>query len=112
MLIVNLTHLSQSEFVIHFGGRSNEVDAYTFSNCLLELAEAMRGINSQINPDFGIEVTIEGIGPGSFRAGVRTILKSIGNLFKSDVRNVVVGVISSFIFFGLHQDNQAKIIVN
>jgi hypothetical protein len=45
---IDLRNLPSDEFVLHFGGRPNEVDAFTFSNSLIAIAEALQEINRQI----------------------------------------------------------------
>lgn len=97
MADIDLRHLPEGEFVLHFGGRPNEVDAFTFSNSLIAFSEALQEINRQINPDFGIEIAIESTGPGSFRAKIKASLKSLSGLFKSGVGNLVIGVLSTLI---------------
>jgi hypothetical protein len=64
----DLTKLRDDEVVFHFGGRLNEVDAYTFANTLLALVDGLRAVNQQINPGFGIDIRIDALGGGSFRA--------------------------------------------
>jgi hypothetical protein len=96
--VIDLRELPSDEFVLHFGGRPHEVDAFTFSSSLLALSDALREINTQINPDFRIEITIEGLGPGSFRAKLKTGIKSLGGLFKHDARSLIVGILGSIIY--------------
>ncbi len=81
MAEIDLRALSQNDVVLHFGGRPNEVDAFTFSTSLVALSEALLELNRQINPSLSIEITIEGIGPGSFRAKIGTKLKSLASFF-------------------------------
>lgn len=69
------------EFVIHYGGRLNEVNAYTFANSLVALANSMRATNAIINPGHDIEIAIQALGAGSFRAKVRATKKTLKNLF-------------------------------
>jgi hypothetical protein len=99
--------------VLHFGGRPNEVDAFTFSNALIALSDALRELNSQINDNFSIEITIEGVGPGSFRAKIGTKLKSLGGMFASDARSLLVGLLGIFIYTHVvDPEAPPKIIVN
>jgi hypothetical protein len=84
MADIDLRELPASDVVLHFGGRPNEVDAFTFSNALIALSDALRELNNQINDNFIIEITIEGVGPGSFRAKIGTKLKSLGGIFASE----------------------------
>ena len=95
---IDLRQLSDSDVVLHFGGRPNEVDAFTFSNALISIADALRELNNQINSNFSIEVVIEGVGPGSFRAKIGTKLKSLGGIFKDDARSLLVGLLGTFIY--------------
>jgi hypothetical protein len=72
MAEIDLSNFIGDEFVFHFGGRPNEVDAYTFANSLLAFSEAIREINQQANPGTKLEIVIEGLGHGSFRAKLKT----------------------------------------
>ena len=98
MADIDLRALHASDVVLHFGGRPNEVDAFTFSNALIALSDALRELNIQINDNFSIEITIEGVGPGSFRAKIGTKLESIGGMFASDARSLLVGLLGMFIY--------------
>jgi hypothetical protein len=95
---IDLRQLSDSDVVLHFGGRPNEVDAFTFSNVLISIADALRELNNQINSNFSIEVVIEGVGPGSFRAKIGTKLKSLGGIFAGDARSLLVSLLGAFIY--------------
>jgi hypothetical protein len=91
-------NLPPDEFVLHFGGRPNEVDAFTFSNSLLSLSEALQEINRQVNPARSIEIAIESIGSGSFRAKLKTRAKSLTGLFgDSSAKDLLIGILASFI---------------
>ena len=72
MTEIDLRSSPENEIVLHFGGPPNEIDAFTFSNALLSISEAIREINRQLNPDEGVEITIDGLGGGSFRTKVKT----------------------------------------
>jgi hypothetical protein len=90
MAEIDLRQLSGDQIVLHFGGRPSEVDAFTFSNALIAIGEAFREISRQVSPEFKIEVIIDGVGPGSFRARIKTSLKSIGGLFKPSSENLIL----------------------
>jgi len=112
MATIDLRRLPADEFVLHFGGRTKEVDAYTFSNSLLALAEAMQEINRQLNPDRRVEISIEAVGERSFRAKIKAASKPLTSLFARGVGGVVVGVLSTLIYDKYVADNQVKLIVN
>lgn len=78
------------DFVIHYGGRLNQVDAYTFANSLLSICAVLREINSEVNPGFDVEVSVEALGGGSFRPKIRLKPKKLKKLFQA----VAVGVVS------------------
>ena len=64
---------------------------------------AIQEINRQLYPEFGIQVAIEGVGPGSFRAKIGTSAKSMGGLFKRHAPAFVVNILASMIFVRLIQ---------
>ena len=98
MAEIDLTSLDDSDMVLHFGGRPNEVDAFTFSNSLLAFSEALREINTQINPQYKLEITIEGLGKGSFRAKISTEFRTVLSLLAADARGVIIGVLGNIVF--------------
>jgi hypothetical protein len=111
MTEIDLRALSASDVVLHFGGRPNEVDAFTFSNALIAFSDALRELNHQINDNFSIEITIEGIGPGSFRAKIGTKLKSLGGLFASDAKALLIGILGTFIYVRILDPQQPPTII-
>ena len=98
MADIDLRTLPENEIVLHFGGRPNEVDAFTFSNSLIAFAEALQEINRQISPGTGIEISIEGVGPGSFRAKIATRLKPLTGLWREIGKPVLVGILATLIY--------------
>jgi len=81
--VFDLRELSDDDFVIHFGGAQNQVDAGTLGNALLALSDAIKAINDEINPGYTIAITVSAFGPGSFRARVKTEKRKIGSLFSA-----------------------------
>jgi hypothetical protein len=99
MATIDLRTFEDEGFVLHFGGRTQEVDALTFGNALVSLAEAIRAINHEVNPGYALEVSIEAVGPGSFRARLRTAKKSLRNLFSGDsARDLVIALLATFLW--------------
>lgn len=93
--------LSQFEdtFVIHFGSDLPRVNAYTLATTLVGMADAAKAANAALNPGYEVEVVVEALSPGSFKATLRTIFNATGNLFSTqNVKNVVLGVIASYIY--------------
>lgn len=112
MADIDLRSLTPSDLVLHFGGRLNEVDAFTFSNSLIAFGEALREINAQVNENYSIEISIEANGPGSFRAHIATKLKSLGGMLSHDARNVIASILATFIYIKLDPQEPPKIIIN
>jgi hypothetical protein len=92
MATIDLREFDDSSFVLHFGGLSHEVDALTFGSALVSIAGALRALNREINPGYSLEVAIDALGAGSFRARLKTEKKSLANLFSTEnTANWVIG---------------------
>lgn len=109
-------HIQEYEksFVIHFGCKGTKINAYTLASTLVSLADAIKSANSIVNPGYEIEVVVEAIGPGSFRAKIKTVYSKLNNLWSSEnLKPIVLGVIASFVYqHTLAPDNQVNVIVN
>lgn len=102
----------QDDFVVHYGGELNRVNAYTFANSLVALANAIRATNALVHPGHDIEIAIEALARGSFRARIRTKKFSIGNLFSAQgaATGLIVGLLGNYIFRAMNPD-EPRIIV-
>jgi len=91
-------HKYEETIVLHFGGDAKRINAYTLASALVGFADAIKSANALINPGYEVEVVVEAVGPGSFKALIRTIYHASSNLFsKEDLRAIVLGVIASTI---------------
>lgn len=89
----------EESFVIHFGVEGTRVNAYTLASSLVAIADAAKSANSVLNPGYEIEVLVEAVGSGSFKAKIRALYHGAGNLFsKSDLRAIVMSVIAAYIY--------------
>ncbi len=78
-------------FVIYFGSADRRINAYTLAATLTNLADAAKAANATLNPGHEIEVVVEALGAGSFRAQIRTVYREAANLFSTDsVRQLVL----------------------
>jgi hypothetical protein len=99
MTTIDLSTFDDDGFVLHFGGRTHEVDALTFGNALVSIAEVVRAINQEVNPGFALEIAIDAVGPGSFRARLKTAKKTLKNLFSGSVpRDIIIGILSTLLW--------------
>lgn len=86
-------------FVLNFGTSGHKVNAYTLATALVGVADAARAANSVINPGYEIEIFVEALGEGSFKATIRTLYRGAGNLFsRGDLKTIALGVVASYIF--------------
>lgn len=113
MSVVDIREL-QKEFVIYFGSEQSRINAYTLATTLVAIADAAKEANSLINPGYEVEVVVEALGSGSFKAKVRAVYAGINNLFsKENLKGIVLGVIASYIYQAtLAPGAQVKIIVS
>lgn len=109
------TQLGQFEdsFVIHFGTKSNRINAYTLASTLAGIADAAKAANDSLNPGFDIEVVVEAIGRGSFKARIRSYYHNQNNLFSgAGLKAIVLNIISTFIYIHtLQPDPKMNVIV-
>lgn len=114
MNTIDLSTFDDDGFVLHFGGRTHEVDALTFGNALVSIAEAIRAINQEVNPGFALEIAIDAVGPGSFRARLKTAKKTLKNLFSGNIpRDIIIGILSTLLWEKvISPDEPPQIIIN
>ena len=111
MADIDLRNTSDSDgFVIYFGGRPNEVDTYTFANALVALSDAFREVNNQVNHGIALELRLEALAEGSFKARVKGFPKSLKNLLSSLSKNVVLPIFLAFLYDEIKGDD--PIIIN
>ncbi len=100
--------------VIHIETEGNQLNAYTLASLLVGFADAAKAANNQLNPGYDVEVVVEAVGPGSFRAQIRTLYRKHKNLFSQQVLlALVMGILGNYIYERtLSKDNSVKVIVN
>lgn len=85
--------------VIHFEAEGRRINAYTLASTLVAIADAAKAANTSLNAGCEVEVVVEAIGPGSFRAQIRAIYsQSKGLLSNQVVAGVIIGVIGNYIY--------------
>lgn len=101
----------EDTFVVHFGTEGERVNAYTLATALINLADTAKAANATINPGYEIEVVVEALGGGSFRAKVRTIYQGAANLFSQErLQAIVLAVIANFVYqHTLAPDSQVEV---
>lgn len=106
-------HREVDRFVLYFETPKHEVSAYALASALVGLADAVREANNLVNPGHVVEVVVESLSDGSFKATVRTVYTKAKNLFShTAVQAVIYGVISTYVYEkGLKSEVPPQIIV-
>ena len=98
MKVVDISKFEDS-VVLHFETESKKINAYTLASTLVSIADAAKAANSTINAGYNVEIIVEALGPGSFRAKITAVFKENKNLFSSQlVVGVIIGVIANYIY--------------
>jgi hypothetical protein len=100
--------------IIHFGGTLPQINAYTLATTLTYIADAAKAANEAINPGYDIEIVVEALGGGSFKAQIKSLYRGASNLFTAKtLKEIVIAVIASYIFqHTLAPDANITVIVN
>ena len=98
MRVVDIAQFENS-VVIHFDTDDKRINAYTFASTLVALADAAKAANTTLNVGCEIEIVVEALGPGSFRALIRALYSGSRNLFANQiVMGLVLGVLGNYIY--------------
>jgi hypothetical protein len=106
-------HREVDRFVLYFETPRHEVSAYALASALVGLADAVREANAAVNPGHVVEVVVEALSDGSFKATVRTVYTKAKNLFShTAIQAIIFGIISTHIYEkGIKTDTPPKITV-
>jgi hypothetical protein len=105
----------EDTLVLHFETEGKRINAYTLASTLVAIADAAKAANTSLNPGCEIEIVVEAIGPGSFRAQIRALYKKHKTVLGVSqlVVGVVIGVLGNYIYERtLALDDSVKIEVN
>lgn len=111
MSVIDLRKLDDDQIVIHYGGALTSVDAYTFANSLIALSDSIRALNSALNIGDNIEVRLEAVGPGSFRAKIKKIRKGLAGFFSRAPENVFWALFAFLLLPKLFEQQETETIV-
>ncbi len=113
METIDIRHFEDT-FVIQFGTNATRVNAYTLASTLVAIADAAKAANAALNPGYELEIVVEAVGAGSFKAKIRAVYRGAGNLFSADnLKGIVLGVISAYIYtHTLEPDRDISVTVN
>ena len=98
MATIDLTGIEDT-IILHFRKEGARINAYTLASALVALADAIKEANSAINMGYSVEVVVEALEDGSFRIRIRTLYRSLKNLFsKQNVKAILLAVLASYIY--------------
>lgn len=104
----------KDQIVLYFKTDGSRINAYTLATSLVSMADAIKRANDSINPGYEVEVVVQAIGPGSFKAVIRTVFKEVKNLFSADsLRTIILAIIATFIYeHAISPKQSVDVIVN
>ena len=113
MTVIDLKQIDDT-LVLHVRKDGHSINAYALASTLIALADAAKAANEQINPGYEIEVMVEALSDGSFKATLRAFYKKLDNLFsKQTLYAIVFGVMSNYVYeHTLAPDRDVKVSVH
>ena len=104
----------EDTLVLHFEIQGHRINAYTLATTLVAVADAAKAANAAINPGHEIEIVVEALAAGSFKATLRTLYKSRPGVLSTKLAGaIVVGLLTNFIYEKVFQDDpQVKVKIN
>ncbi|WP_419810908.1 hypothetical protein [Bacterioplanoides sp.] len=98
MKVVDISQFDDS-VVLYFDTENTSINAYTLASTLVSIADAAKAANSSLNAGHNVEIIVEAIAPGSFKAKIAAIYTESKNIFSSQlVAGVVIGLLSNYIY--------------
>jgi hypothetical protein len=110
--VVNISRIDE-DVVIHFETKRERINAYTLASALVGIADAAKAANAGVNVGYDIEIVVEALGPGSFRAQLRAVYTTARNLFSSQVvQALILNVVAAFFYeryFSLNEQIKVEV---
>lgn len=104
----------EDTLVLYFETDGHRVNAYTLATTLVAVADAAKAANAAINPGHEIEIVVEALSAGSFKATLKALYKSRPGVLSTKLAGaIVIGLLTNFIYEKVFQDDPAvKITIN
>lgn len=98
MAELRISNLSNG-FALYFETPESRINAYAFASTLVALADAAKAAGRTLNSAIDIEIVVEALGSGSFRARVVAIARESGLFVKQQLlTGIIIGVVSSYVY--------------
>lgn len=104
----------EDTLVLVFETPAQRINAYTLATTLVAIADTAKAANAAINPGHEIEIVVEAMASGSFKATLKAIYNSRpGVLSKKIAGAIVIGLLTNFLYEKMFEgDPRVKITVN
>lgn len=98
MKVIEISRIDDS-VILYFDTKQTRLNAYSLASILVSIADAAKAANATVNPGYEIEIVVEALSAGSFKARISASYKTAKNIFSSQIfAGVIIGVISSYIY--------------
>ena len=89
----------ETGFVLYFETLDRRINAYALASTLVSLSDAAKVASRTLNSAIDVEIVVEALGSGSFKAKISALARSSG-LFVAQqmVMPLVVGVLATYIY--------------
>lgn len=113
MKIVDISKFDNS-VVLYFNTTSTQINAYTLASILVSISDAAKIANTALNAGHEIEIIVEALGAGSFKAKISALYKESKNIFSSQlVSGIIIGLLTNYIYDkAFSQDQNMNIQIN
>jgi hypothetical protein len=99
-------------FTLYFETPEERINAYALASALVALADAAKAANRRLNTSgIDIEIVVEALASGSFRAKIAAILREFGLFPTQAVGTLILGVLSTYIYEHTLAKNDSQVVV-
>jgi hypothetical protein len=89
----------QERFTLYFDTPNARINAYALATALVGLADAVKEVNLALNIGADVELVVEALKDGSFKATVRTVFTQAKSLFGAEaIKAIILSVIATHIY--------------
>ena len=86
-------------FTLYFETPEERINAYALASALVNLADAAKAANRRLNPaGIDIEIVVEALASGSFRAKIAALMRESGIFTPQAVGTLLLGILSTYIY--------------
>ncbi|MBS1799280.1 MAG: hypothetical protein JSS95_05590 [Acidobacteria bacterium] len=107
----------ENEFVLYFETPESRINAYALASTLVSLADAAKAAGRSLNSAVDIEIVVEAIQSGSFKAKIAALARESGIFTKQQLiagfTSIVFGVLGNYIYdHTLAKKGDVQVVVN